>query len=66
MPDMTISLWTAAAGFFLSFLAYFLKKWIPYLYVHILTAIFGSGWIVYVFLKQDFVKTMTIFFIFVL
>ncbi|MEB3751980.1 M56 family metallopeptidase [Geobacillus sp. FSL W8-0032] len=65
MPDMTISIWTAAAGFFLSFLAYFLKKWIPYLYVHILTAILGSGWIVYVFLNQDFVKTMTIFFIFV-
>ncbi|WP_445613467.1 M56 family metallopeptidase [Geobacillus sp. YF-1] len=65
MPDMTISIWTAAAGFFLSFLAYFLKKWIPYLYVHILTAILGSGWIVYVFLDQGFIKTVSIFFIFV-
>lgn len=65
MPDVTISIWTAAVGFFLGFLAYFFKKWCPSLYVHILTAILGIGWIVYVFLDQGFIKTVSIFFIFV-
>ncbi|MGG4003554.1 hypothetical protein ABEV46_15355, partial [Geobacillus stearothermophilus] len=64
MPDVTISIWTAAVGFFLGFLAYFFKKWCPSLYVHILTAILGIGWIVYVFLDQGFIKTVPIFFIF--
>lgn len=61
MPDVTISIWTAAVGFFLGFLAYFFKKWCPSLYVHILTAILGIGWIVYVFLDQGFIKTVSIF-----
>ncbi|MED5050695.1 M56 family metallopeptidase [Anoxybacillus rupiensis] len=61
MPDLTISILTAVIGFFLSFLVDFFKKWRSSVYVGIFAAIFGIGWIVYVFLEQGFLEATIIF-----